>query len=51
MTPFTFTHTTENWHGFTVGVAGLAKPIPIPATVWLFGLGVIGLIGMGTTRK
>lgn len=47
----TFTHTTENWHGFTVGVAGLAKPIPIPATVWLFSLGVIGLIGMGTTRR
>ncbi len=42
----TFTHTLEGWHGFTVGVAGLASPVPIPATVWLFGSCLIGLIGI-----
>ncbi|MCS6897933.1 MAG: hypothetical protein NZM29_08175, partial [Nitrospira sp.] len=47
----TFTHTTENWHGFTVGVAGLANPIPIPAAAWLFGSGVMGLIGLRKIRK
>lgn len=24
-----FTHTTENWHGFTIRVAGLATDVPI----------------------
>lgn len=46
-----FTHTDEYWHGFSVGVAGLASPVPIPATIWLFGSGVIGLIGMRKIRE
>lgn len=46
-----FTHTGEFWHGFTVGVAGLASPVPIPAAIWLFGSGVIGLIGMKRIRE
>ncbi len=41
-----FSHTGENWHGFTVGVSGLASPVPIPATVLLFGSGIIGLLGI-----
>lgn len=41
-----FTHTGEFWHGFTVGASGLASPVPIPAAVWLFSSGIIGLAGM-----
>lgn len=42
----TFSHSGEFWHGFTVGASGLASPVPIPATVLLFGLGIIGLLGI-----
>jgi hypothetical protein len=46
-----FTHTSEDWHGFTVGASGLASPVPIPATVWLFGSSIVGLTGMGKIRR
>lgn len=36
----TFKHTSERWHGFTVGVA----PVPLPAAGWLF---VSALAGFG----
>jgi hypothetical protein len=48
-TSITFTHTSENWHGFTVGVAGLPGPpsgVPEPATLLLFGAGLVGLAGL-----
>lgn len=47
-----FTHTTENWHGFTIGVAGLADPpsVPVPAAFVLFASGLLGLIGLKRTR-
>ena len=33
-----FTHTSENWHGLTVGFAGIeSAPVPVPGAVWLFG--------------
>ena len=46
----TFTHTSENWHGFTVGVAGIAA-IPEPETyaMLLAGLGLLGF--MACRRK
>jgi len=40
-----FTHTSEGWHGFTVGVAGLA-PVPVTAAIWLLSSGLMGLIGI-----
>ena len=47
-----FTDTSENWHGFTVGVVGLAgeQPAPEPASIALLGLG-LGLAALGGLRK
>ncbi|WP_168190288.1 PEP-CTERM sorting domain-containing protein [Luteithermobacter gelatinilyticus] len=57
-TSFSFTHTSEFWHGFTIGVAGLADPepdpntIPEPAALALFGMSLIGLgVGLGRARR
>ena len=38
-TSITFTDTSENWHGLTVGAA----PVPIPGALLLFGPGLVGL--------
>lgn len=46
----TFSDTSEDWHGLTVGVLGLAdvSPVPLPAPLALFGL---GLLAMGLARR
>ena len=44
-----FTHTSENWHGFTVGVAGVSA-VPVPAAAWLFGSGLVALIGFARRK-
>jgi hypothetical protein len=44
-TSITFTHTSEGWHGLTVGAMGVA-PVPLPGAVWLLGSGLVGLVGL-----
>lgn len=42
-TTISFTHTNENWHGFTVGAEGAT--VPVPGAVWLLASGLAGLAG------
>jgi hypothetical protein len=30
---------------------GTVSPVPIPAAVWLFGSGLLGLVGMARRKK
>ena len=40
----------ELWHGFTVGVTQV-QPVPVPAAIWLFGSGLLGLSGIARRKK
>jgi hypothetical protein len=42
-----WTSTNENWYGITVGTA----VVPIPPAFWLFGSGLLGLIGIAKRKK
>nr|WP_321465666.1 PEP-CTERM sorting domain-containing protein [uncultured Desulfobulbus sp.] len=54
-TSITFTDTlNENWHGFTIGIEGVAppnNPVPEPTAMLLFGTGLAGLAAVGRRRK
>lgn len=44
-----FTHTSEGWHGFTVGVLDVGGPppsVPEPGTIILLGLGLLAVAGV-----
>ena len=43
----TFTHTSENWHGFTVGVVGV---VPEPATYAMLLVG-LAFVGVAVRRR
>lgn len=50
-TQITFTDTSENWHGFTIGVVGLADDggggtVPEPNVLALIALGLLGAASM-----
>lgn len=40
---------TAEWY-YTGNVTGL-KPVPVPAAVWLFGSGLLGLVGVARRKK
>lgn len=52
---FSFTHTTEGWHGFTVGAAAVAPPppseVPIPAAAFMFAPALLGFLGLRRKTK
>lgn len=40
-----------NLNGFSIEVGALPSAVPVPAAFWLFGTGLIGLIGFSKRRK
>ena len=48
--PFSPDPATENVYIGTFLVKGIS-PIPVPAAIWLFGSGIIGLIGVARRKK
>ena len=50
-TSITLTDTSENWHGLTIGIGGVAAPsVPEPAT-WTLMIGGFGLTGSALRRR
>jgi hypothetical protein len=49
-TSITFIDTSENWHGFTIGIADVAGGVPEPATWAMMILG-FGLVGATARRR
>jgi len=41
----------EYWHGFTVGVPDTAAPVPEPASLLLFGTGLVGAAGRAWRKR
>ena len=37
--------------GYTLHLEGTVAPIPVPAAVWLFGSGLLGLVGVARRKK
>lgn len=49
-TSLSFTDTSENWHGYTVGIADVAGGVPEPAT-WAMMIMGFGLVGVTARRR
>lgn len=49
-TSLTFIDSSENWHGFTVGIGAPAGAIPEPAS-WALMIGGFGMIGAALRRR
>jgi PEP-CTERM motif len=55
-TSISFTDTSENWHGFTIGVAGVSDgggggTVPEPTTLLLLALGLLSIAQMGRRKS
>ena len=50
-TTFATTDTIFNGEDFTRGQFMYLTPVPVPAAVWLFGSGLLGLIGLARRKK
>lgn len=37
--------------GFTMAIEGITSPVPVPAAVWLFGSGLLGLLSVARRRS
>lgn len=46
----TFTEQFPNFIGTTVTITPITPEVPVPAAVWLFGSGLLGLIGIARRR-
>ncbi len=44
-----FTHTTEYWHGLTVGARNVV--VPLPATLLLLGSGLAALVSLRSRQR
>ena len=44
-------HDFKKWHDFPGHHPGHVPAVPVPAAVWLFGSGLIGLVGVGAKRR
>ena len=42
---------TDSLNGAGFGAEAVFSPVPIPAAVWLFGSGLLGLVGMARRKK
>ena len=49
-TSLSFTDTSENWHGFTIGIGGPAGGVPEPAS-WAMLIAGFGLVGATMRRR